>query len=399
MFGIAWIGMLLGLIAGQARPQAQAGTSPAYVQEGDRVEQEFRAYRDRLDKFYLSLRTAIERDIPILLTELQEAPPQPVVYGYQLLPHIADNGPLDHKPVATFSYSWPITRGYIEGEGIKLDRILPAMQQASSATGVAKSALTLSLISSYKELVSNQRVIDQYIEYNRLWQRGIAEERKRYDEMTKLYKLMQVADPDTALAIRQMLGQPLVPSGIKAVTDEENHRVVLHVPVYTDIENDSYLTLVKLTIERVWRAADADTSYSVDIEFRKVSTAALYEKDAAPKRGDHIDMKVHASRFPSDGVILTTGAEMTNAIVKRYLALGPGDISERTLAHEFGHLLGFPDGYIRGYKDLGDKGFEILELTSVFDDIMSAPRDGNVQPAHFKLILETIKQQGISNDN
>ncbi|HLQ78619.1 MAG TPA: hypothetical protein VK210_14770, partial [Terriglobia bacterium] len=126
--------------------------------------------------------------------------------------------------------------------------------------------------------------------------------------------------------------------------------------------------------------------------------AALYEKDPAPKRGEHIDMKVHTARFPSDGVILTTGAEMTNAIVKRYLALGPGDISERLLAHEFGHLLGFPDGYIRGYKDLGEKGFEILELTSFFDDIMSAPRDGSVQPAHFKLILETIKQRGTSTE-
>jgi hypothetical protein len=29
-----------------------------------------------------------------------------------------------------------------------------------------------------------------------------------------------------------------------------------------------------------------------------------------------------------------------------------------------------------------------MELTSAFDDIMSAPRDGNVQPAHFKLLLD-----------
>ena len=44
-----------------------------------------------------------------------------------------------------------------------------------------------------------------------------------------------------------------------------------------------------------------------------------------------------------------------------------------------------PDGPPR---DLGDRGFEILELTSVFDDIMSAPREGHVQAAHFKLLVD-----------
>ena len=72
------------------------------------------------------------------------------------------------------------------------------------------------------------------------------------------------------------------------------------------------------------------------------------------------------------------------------MALGPGEVSARTIAHEFGHLLGFRDGYIRGYRDLGSKGFEIIELTSVFDDIMSAPREGDVQVAHFELILEAL---------
>ena len=53
-------------------------------------------------------------------------------------------------------------------------------------------------------------------------------------------------------------------------------------------------------------------------------------------------------------------------------------------------MLGFRDGYIRSYRDLGSDGFEIMELTSVFDDIMSAPREGDVQVAHFELILEAL---------
>ena len=63
---------------------------------------------------------------------------------------------------------------------------------------------------------------------------------------------------------------------------------------------------------------------------------------------------------------------------------------ERVVVHEFGHVLGFRDGYLRGYRDLGERGFEILELTSAFDDIMSAPREGHVQAAHFKLMMENV---------
>ena len=385
-----WLALVLALAAGQTVPRTDR---PAYVREGDRVEQEFRTYRDRLERFHSTLLAIIQRDIPLLQSELREPPPQPVVYGYQLLPRIVDNAFGQARPVTSFAYSWPITRGYINGEGIKLDRAEAEMQLAEKSTGVAKSTLILSLIGSYKSLLDNQRVIDQYIEYNRLWQRTIAENRPRYDELTKVYNLVQSADADTAAAIRQVLGQPLVPSSINVLNDIENHRVVLQVPIYTDIENDEFLAKSKSVIEQVWQARDAETSYSVEIQFRKLSAADLYEGETIPQHGAHFEVSVHVARFPTGGLVLTTGAEMTNAVVKRYVALGPGDIFKRTLAHEFGHLLGFPDGYIRGYKDLGEMGLEIEELTTVFDDIMSSPRDGAVLPAHFKMIMEAVKRR------
>ena len=136
----------------------------------------------------------------------------------------------------------------------------------------------------------------------------------------------------------------------------------------------------KTAIEQLWQVQDGDLKYLVAIDIRKVPPIV--------EQGTRIDVRAHATRFPEDGAVLTTGAQTTHSLVGRYVALAPGDLSTRTLAHEFGHILGFRDGYIRGYRDLGERGFEILELTSVFDDIMSAPREGHVQPEHFKLIVD-----------
>ena len=51
----------------------------------------------------------------------------------------------------------------------------------------------------------------------------------------------------------------------------------------------------------------------------------------------------------------------------------------------------FNDSPSRRVGQRGENGIEIQELTSVFDDIMSSPRDGSVQPAHFKLIVDAIR--------
>jgi hypothetical protein len=32
-----------------------------------------------------------------------------------------------------------------------------------------------------------------------------------------------------------------------------------------------------------------------------------------------------------------------------------------------------------------------MEMTSRFDDIMSSPREGTVQPTHFRLLLENLR--------
>jgi hypothetical protein len=364
---------------------SQSDDRPAYAREGERVEQEFRLYRDRLNQFFTALRNVIDQQpssasFPRL--ELQDSPPASAGrFGYGMLPNLVDTQPAG-IPVSVFSYSWPITDGYIAGENNKVDAAEADLRRLALLATEEKAPRLLGLIREYRNLVGNLRTIDQYIQYNQFWQRLIAQDRPRFDQLTKIYDLMQSGEPDIADAITEVLGKPEVPTFLR-IDRSQSNRVILHVPLYTDIEDEEFLSKAQHAIEDQWLATDSDALYHVEVEIRKVAPRAEY--------GAHIDIRAHAAQFPDDGAVLTTGAQTTHSLVGRYVALGPGDLSARTLAHEFGHVLGFRDGYVRGYRDLGDSGFEILELTSAFDDIMSAPREGHVQAAHFRLILDALR--------
>ncbi len=375
----------MSLIASVWSPQS-VDVQPAYEREGDRVEQEFRAYQEKLSAFFASVRALVEQQpASAQLPRLQDAAPAAPLYGYGVLPRIVDAAPAGSAPsVASFSYSWPATETYIKNEEIKLDQAKADLGRVTDAAGDARTTIIANAVRDYRKLLADQRTVDQYIQYNRFWQRSIAQDRTRFDQLTKVYALLTSDQPDISAAIRDVLGKPSLPSFIQA-NRQQPGRVVIQVPVYTDIEDQEFLGKAKSVIEDMWQARENDTVYAIAIEFRNVAPSA--------ERGAHLDVRAHVSKFPEDGAVLTTGAQTTYSLVGRYIALGPGDLSTRTLAHEFGHVLGFRDGYVRGYRDLGEQGFEIMELTSVFDDIMSAPREGHVQPGHFKLIIEEVEPQ------
>jgi hypothetical protein len=389
MKSVAWIPLLLALFTGQSDDR------PAFLREGDRIEQEFRFHRENLAQFFQSLRQIIQRDppspeTPFLMRQLQDAPPQTGIYGYQVLPRLMEMPqPANSPKVSSFTYSWTTTEGYITGETTKLGDARAKLERTVNTDGDIRLTLLSELVLEYRNLLRNQRTIDQYIQYNRYWQRSIAQDKPRFDQLTELYYILRSGNPDTAEAIRKVLGKPHIPSFVR-VRRQTSNRITVHVPVYTDIEDDGFLNQAKSIVETMWRAEENGILYTVEMEIRKVTVSRMYGSARLPRTGDHLDVAGHVSRFPIDGGVLTTGAEFTYGAVGRYVALGPGELTPRTFAHEFGHLLGFNDGYVRGYRDLGDRGFEILELTSFFDDIMSAPREGRVQPEHFRLILESV---------
>jgi len=67
--------------------------------------------------------------------------------------------------------------------------------------------------------------------------------------------------------------------------------------------------------------------------------------------------------------------------------VGPEDTHKYTLVHEFGHLLGFADEYVRGYRDLGNEGYEILEIHPNGKDIMASSGAGGIHRYHFTALV------------
>src|SRR5436190_3953093 len=168
--------------------------APAYVREGDRIEKRFREQRDRLNNFFQDLRQAVQREAPAseapsLMRQLQTAPPPTNVWGYGMLPRIVDI-PQPPTPVSTFVYSWTETEAYVTGEGIKLDLARSDLARVAVVDASEKLSLLGELIAQYRELLKNQRTVDQYVQYNRFWQHEIAENRLRFDELTQVYNMM-----------------------------------------------------------------------------------------------------------------------------------------------------------------------------------------------------------------
>lgn len=363
----------------------QAAAPPAYVVEGDRVEAEFRVYREELNRFYVSLREIVGREAPGLMPDLTEdPPPEPVVYGYGLLPPVGPDPetalPQSDSPLFR-SYSWPLTAQYVDVERERIERAWERLR----GLGVPVDPDLLSdLVDEYHLLVDNQATIDQHVQYNRFWQRSVAENREKFDRLDGLYDRMRRGDAETESTIRDLLGRPAVPEFVSVRQDSSGTIVVL--PIYTDIEDEAYLARIEQAAEDLWEADGG--AWRLDVVFSVVPPALLYAPEAPPSRGEHIDLTGHVGRFATDRAVLTTGAESTHALVGRAVLLGAGAMTGRTIAHEIGHLLGFPDGYVRGYEDLGDAGYEIREVIWNFDDLMTAPASGGISRAHFQLIID-----------
>jgi hypothetical protein len=388
---------------------AAAPARAAYLVRGDEVEASYERYRERLTRFFETFSARLEEDTD-LRTKLEAAPPAPVVYGYQILPKLVPAPKTSTPPRLSASYGWSKTAGYVERDLGSLVKLEAQLEQADEATGTLRRARWKKMIGEYRTLSANQKLIASHIEYNRLWQAEIARNRHGYDVQTSLHDAvfqrqalrdaLPYADPVLAPYLRARADElyarideatrRLAPPNFVEVEQQGPHRFVVTVQLYTDIEDETFIEGFRSAVERLWHVRSSEEEFDVKVEIRRVSGSQLYPDGGIPARGEHIDLGRHVDRFPAGGAVLTTGGNSTY-VLGRAINLGPPEIAPNILAHEFGHILGFVDGYFRGYRDQGLDGFEVLEVVTDPDDIMSAPGEGYVGPHHFQKLLDATR--------
>ena len=427
----------LGLLVPAATAAGQAPSQDAaYIERGHQTEARQKAYHERIDRFYEALSEAVRQAAPDLRPEI--APPPPDLHGYQILPRIGadDPAPAPGTTSEVVRFNWNATDTGIERQMSVLDglertlRTLPRVPTQSSRASYA------SLAADYKTVVARRRRIDKNIAYNWLWQQRIADDRPVFDYLKEIQDgalerdaiaaalasgsnatLREAGDTlgfDVALpaeSLRQALSERLrvVNETITAATRTASPpdfvriehpapgRWLVRVPLYTDVIDSTFVRDFTNGVEGWWHIPDGDEEFRLKLEVQTFSPEQLYcghadgasestANCAPPAHGAEIDLETHVARFPEGGAVLTTGATTLMTTGPRAIVLGPGDAVPRVLAHEFGHILGFPDTYFRGYRDLGADGFEITELAD-FTDIMGAPGAGPVVARHFEQLF------------
>ena len=407
---------------------------PVHVQRGDRVQEHYDDYTKRLHAYYGSLVAALHNSAPGLLPTLE--PPDPLQHGYQILPNIvADPAPLPQPPRArSAQYSWPWTDHLIDRAWSEVDRFAHELKRASSLKTNMRQMAYQQLAARYRQIREQQQNIDAHIQYNRLWQGAIAANRAQYDresvlhdqvlerqEILNVFKARNAAAPTHAHGtIHQMVVASLNKTS-SGLTERENllgreidaardlfleapgyvrveqqiSNWVVHVPFYTDIQDSAFVQSAKRSIEDTWHVRSGKDDFRIQLHFSYVSPDYLYGTQKPPRYGSRMNIQKHVEQFPADGAILTTGA-ITTHVDGRAIVLGPHDITRGVLAHEFGHILGFRDAYFRGYKDLAEDGFQVLEIAADSNDIMGAPATGTVLRRHYEKLTSVDASKNCS---
>jgi hypothetical protein len=329
------------------------------------------------------------------IEKLHDEPPRPRQHGYGVLPEIVASPPR---------------------RAIRPDRTRYALETLSTAYAAdlrdaallaARSGDDAGLplapwVEEFRRLRDRMRNLEDHLDYHARWQVAVVEYRSWFGERNRLadrarelVELIERGGPaERVAAVRRELMPRLAPfrpvAGL-AVERETAGGVVLPVEIGTDIEDDAFLARAREAIEEEFSRGEASRAagFAVRVSWRRIPPRTLYPQ-GAPARASEIDLAAHVRRFPADAFVLTTGAASTHAVTGRAVLLGPGPIAGRTLAHEFAHLLGFDDAYLRSYEGdpAGAWGVVLVEWVGLADDLMGNIEGGAVTPEMIETLLD-----------
>ncbi len=258
------------------------------------------------------------------------------------------------------------------------------------------------LVAEHERIRGRLRNLESHLGYQRYWQHAVLENPSFFSARNKIIVQIRAlesqrrgeGDEAEIAAARGALVDGLAPfrptQGLVLSERDDGWRV-LPVTVTTDIDDERFLGVFRQGVEAEFVDAEEVRAlrFRIDLTFRRIPPAELYP-EGPPSVGDPIDTEAHRARFPEGALVLTTGEESTHAWTGRSIALGPEEMSRRTLAHEFAHLLGFGDAYLRGFDGKPDDPFGVVlvEWTGLRDDLMGNNRGGRVTREMVETLIE-----------
>jgi len=377
-------------------PAILASGSPAWRQSHDRLRTQRDHLVEDLASAHAVLLSRARLEQPALVPQLTQ-PPASRPHGYGIVPELREDGPEAPVTARERTYSLERLAGELEND----------LHDAATLVVAAAGSPLEAQVAELERLRERLRNVEEHLDYHAYWQRAVVEQSDFFAARNRLVAEVRelnaerrgggpperIAERSRALLERLA---PFTPTPGLRIETREGGQQVLPVVLLTDIENDAFLAVFQHAVETTFERAPSASAprFAIELEIRRISPSTLYP-EGAPARGAAIEMSAHLARFPDGALILTTGEDSTHAWTGHYIALGPDPVTRRTLAHEFAHLLGFRDAYLRGYDGdpHGPYGAILVEWVGLADDLMGDSEHGRVTEAMIRTLLEAYAQR------
>ncbi len=379
---------------------ALAPAGPPWLAAVERVVCTKTLLAGALARAHTLLKSRATAEAPALISRIAPEPPRPISYGYGLLPELTTDGPEGKVALAESRYSLQALTTASAGYLRDAERLV--------ARAAPKDEPLETLVADFERLRGQLHYLESSISYHRFWQKSaveypafFVEKNRLIARVRELSALEREANKEAAVAqLRGELAASVAPftrtPGLVWKLEDDGTRT-LPINVVTDIADEEFLVRFQDAVRRVWNESEAARSHRFRIELRfvRIAPGQLYA-DGVPTPGSEINDAAHMARFPQGSLVLTTGAKSTHAMKGRYVQIGTNQISPHVLAHEFGHLLGFDDGYLRGTEgEASDPfGFTFVEWTGILDDLMGAPGIGRASDAMIEQLITAYAPAG-----